>query len=173
VTYALLALGADRPGIVAGIAGVLMQHGINVEDSQMSILRGHFAMVLILAAPDAVELTSLRRDLEDAGRRLGLEAVVVNEVAHAVAERSEPTHAITVYGADHPGIVYAVSSGLAEADVNVTGMTTRVVGEDDPVYVMVLEISAPNDVDPETVLTPVAEEQSVEVSVRPLEAATL
>jgi hypothetical protein len=69
--------------------------------------------------------------------------------------------------------VYAVSSGLAEADVNVTGMTTRVVGEDDPVYVMVLEVAAPDEIEPETVLAPVADEQSVEVSVRPIEAATL
>lgn len=173
MTYALLALGADRPGIIAGIAGVLMQHGINIEDSQMSILRGHFAMVLILAGPDAVELESLQRDLDDASRRLGLEAVVVNEVAPALAPRSEPTHAITVYGADHPGIVHAVSTALAETDVNVTGMTTRVVGEDDPVYVMVLEVAAPDEIEPETVLAPVADEQSVEVSIRPLEAATL
>lgn len=150
-----------------------MRHGINVEDSQMSILRGHFAMVLILAAPDGVELPSLRRDLDDVGRLLRLEAVVVNEVADAVAERSEPTHSITVYGADHPGIVHAVSTALAEADVNVTGMTTRLVGEEEAIYVMVLEVAAPDHIEPEAVLTPVGEEQSVEISTRPLDAATL
>jgi predicted amino acid-binding ACT domain protein len=173
MSYALLALGADRTGIVAGISAVLVRHGVNIEDSQMSILQGQFAMVLILAAPADLDLESLRSELGDEGRRLGLEAVVVNEVPASVPQRAEPTHAITVYGGDHPGIVHAVSAALAEADVNVTGLTTRLGGADEPIYLMILEVAAPEDVDPGAVLGRVAEEQAVEVRVQPLEPATL
>ena len=40
--YALTAVGRDRPGIVAGITAVLLAHEVNVEDSQMTILREPF-----------------------------------------------------------------------------------------------------------------------------------
>ena len=36
---ALSAIGRDRPGIVAAATAVLLRHGVNVEDSRMSILR--------------------------------------------------------------------------------------------------------------------------------------
>jgi glycine cleavage system transcriptional repressor len=54
---ALSALGRDRPGIVAEVTGVLVEHGVNVEDSRMAILRGEFAMVLVLGAPEWVDRT--------------------------------------------------------------------------------------------------------------------
>jgi len=56
---AVSAIGADRPGIVAAVTGVLVDRGCNLEDASMSILRGHFAMMLVVAAPpltDAAEL---------------------------------------------------------------------------------------------------------------------
>jgi glycine cleavage system transcriptional repressor len=83
---------------------------------------------------------------------------------------AEPTHLVTLYGADHPGIVHRVTSALAAAGINVTDLTTRLA---DGVYVMVLEVAAPPTVDPAGVLREPAREQSVEVSVRALEADTL
>ena len=44
--------GADRPGIVAAVTGVLVEHGGNLEDTSMTILGGHFAMMLVVAVPD-------------------------------------------------------------------------------------------------------------------------
>jgi glycine cleavage system transcriptional repressor len=172
-TFALSALGVDRPGIVAAVAEVLVRHGVNVEDSQMSILGGNFGMVLILRAPEGVEFSTLRSQLEQLGEQLGLEAVTLSEVADAATERPEPTHAITVYGADHPGIVHAVAAAIARADINITNLTTRLVSEEQPLYVMVLEVAAPEGIEPERVLAPVADEQQVEVTIRSVEAATL
>ena len=60
--YAVTAIGADRPGIVAAVTGVLMEHGCNLEDTSMTILRGHFAMMLVVAGPQ----TSSASDLEAA-----------------------------------------------------------------------------------------------------------
>jgi glycine cleavage system transcriptional repressor len=173
VSFALLALGADRPGIVAALAEVLVRHGINIEDSQMSILRGHFAMVLILGAPEGVDPSLFRRQLEEAGVRLGLEALALSEVTDTATEHLEPTHSITVYGADHPGIVHAVAAALADAEINITDLTTRLVSDERPLYVMVLEVAAPEGINPDRVLEPVAHDQAVEISVRSVEAATL
>src|SRR5258708_19915436 len=53
----LTAIGRDRPGIVARIARVLLDHGLNIEDSQMRILGGRFALILLLrGGPRAEQL---------------------------------------------------------------------------------------------------------------------
>jgi glycine cleavage system transcriptional repressor len=173
-SFALSVVGRDRPGIVAAVAERLVEHGVNVEDSVMSILRGHFAMVLVLAAPDDVDVRGLRQELQDVATGLGLEAVSLSEVAGMPSLRVEPTHTVSVYGADHPGIVHAVAAALAGAEVNITDLSTRLVGEEgDPLYVMLLEVVAPGDVDPELLLETVAAEQGLSFSVRPVDASSL
>ena len=46
---AITVVGHDRPGIIAQTAAALAGCGMNLEDSSMTILRGHFAMTLICA----------------------------------------------------------------------------------------------------------------------------
>jgi glycine cleavage system transcriptional repressor len=72
---ALSAIGRDRPGIVAATTAVLLRHGINVEDSRMSILRGHFTMVLILGVSQETDRAALGADLDAVAADLGLEAL--------------------------------------------------------------------------------------------------
>ena len=48
-SLAITVLGHDRPGIIAQTAEVLAGYGMNLEDSSMTLLRGHFAMTLICA----------------------------------------------------------------------------------------------------------------------------
>ena len=169
--FALSAIGRDRPGIVAAVTKTLLQHGVNVEDSQMSILRGHFSMMLLLAAPDDLDSDRLRGDLEETAEELELEALTIDEVAFDEATRPDASHLITVYGADHPGILHAVSSTLAALGVNIVDLTTRLAGEgDDSIYVASLEVLLPDDATAlETRLRETAERERVEVSVRPIE----
>ena len=47
--HAITVLGHDRPGIIAETTGILGSLGLNLEDSSMTLLRGHFAMTLISA----------------------------------------------------------------------------------------------------------------------------
>ena len=49
--HAITVLGHDRPGIIAETTGRLADLGLNLEDSTMTLLRGHFAMMLICAGP--------------------------------------------------------------------------------------------------------------------------
>ena len=176
--FALSALGRDRPGIVAGVTERLLAHGVNVEDSRMAILRGHFAMVLVLSAPEDVDAAALAADLDAVGERLELEAVLLREVPGLESEAAPaPSHVVTVYGADHPGIVHAVTAALAELEVNVADLQTRLVGEEErPLYVMVLEVVCPPGVEAARVqeaLQPAATAQGVDVSVRALERDAL
>ena len=164
-TYALSALGADRPGIVAAIAGALVAHGVNVTDSHMGILRGHFAMTLIVEVPGDFE--ELQIDLDRVAEVLELEAVTLAPVHDAAPVATQPTHTVTVYGADHTGIMAAVAHVLAESGVNVCDLNTRLTGD---LYVMFLEVAAPGGMPS---LDDVARAQGVEVSVQPLETDVL
>jgi glycine cleavage system transcriptional repressor len=181
--FALSAIGRDRPGIVAAVTGVLLGHGANLEDSQMTILRGHFTMTLVVALPNRADAERLRADLEAAARDLGLEAIALAQVAEAdpAAASSEPSHIVTVYGTDHPGIVNSVAEALAAADVNITDLNTRLVGDDDAgagddLYARMVEVALPPGLSAgalETLLEAIKRDQGVEVSVRELEADAL
>ena len=46
---AVTVIGHDRPGIIADATSALAALGGNLEDSTMTILRGHFAMVLLVS----------------------------------------------------------------------------------------------------------------------------
>lgn len=174
--FAVSAVGRDRPGIVAGITSALLDLEGNVEDSRMTILRGRFAVMLIVSVPGEGQGPELERRLEPVRERLALDSLTVSEVAETAAAGASPSHVITVYGADHPGIVHAVSAALAEHEVNITDLQTKLAGSGaSPLYVMMLEVEL-GDVDPATLeraLADVGESADVEVSIRELESEAL
>ena len=170
---ALSAIGRDRPGIVAEVTRALLGHSLNITDSQMAVLGGRFTMMLIVDAPDGTDLDAVREELARTRDLLSLDAVSLSPLAEREGDEapSRPSHIVTVYGVDHPGIVHAVSARLAALGVNVTDLETRLAGEE--LYAMVLEIALPAELDPEALAAMLAEvsaEHGVEVTVRPLEA---
>ena len=175
--FALTAVGRDRPGIVAAITAVLLDHGVNIEDSQMTILRGHFTMMLIVAVADDVDLETLASELREAGEALDLELLTIAGVDDLESDpEPAPSHVVTVYGVDHPGIVQAVSQALADRDVSITDLTTRLIGEEGaPIYALLMEVAMPDDAvaDVSDALRSAGSAQGVEVSVRPLESDAL
>jgi glycine cleavage system transcriptional repressor len=177
--FALTVIGHDRPGIVAGVSSDLLAHGLNIEDSQMSILRGRFTIVLVVAGGEELDVQGLRAGLGATAERLGLDAVSLDELAEdQPATLAEPSLIVTVYGADHPGIVHAVATTLAEHHVNITDMQTRLVSEpgSEEIYAMMLELALPGGVgqaDVEELFGTVRREQGVQVTVRELERDVL
>jgi glycine cleavage system transcriptional repressor len=159
----LTAIGRDRPGIVARIAAVLVDHGVNIEDSQMRILGGRFAMMLLLRGEASEE--AMLRDLLTAARELGLDYIYVHPIAEAEADTPRPTHVASLYGGDRPGQVAAVADRLAELDVNISGLETHLEGR---VSVQQLELVVPPGVDIETHLQAIAQERGIGVEVRAL-----
>lgn len=142
--FAVTAVGADRPGIVAAVTGAFAGHGCNLEDSSMTILRGQFAMMLVVDAPAGVGVGELEAAL--AGPAADLDLVVTVRAAGepAAAGPDADSWTVSVYGADHPGIVHGVAALLAARSVNIVDLSTRVVGTpESPVYTMILEVTLP------------------------------
>ena len=180
--FAVSAIGRDRPGIVAAVADGLLEVDGNVEDSRMTNLGGHFAVMLLVSTPAEHDLDRIERALAPARERLGLEALSVSEVDAAETDSAaggtsgRPDHVITVYGSDHPGIVHAISTGLAAAGVNITDLQTSLGGSAEaPIYMMLLEVEI-GDIDVEALTThlrEIAGRAAVEVEIRPLDPETL
>ncbi len=175
--FALSAIGRDRPGIVAEVTRALLGHSLNITDSQMAVLSGRFTMMLVVTAPEGTDVALVHEELARTRDRLSLDALSFSPLGDADAAAGGnpvPSHIVTVYGVDHPGIVHAVSARLAARAVNVTDLETRLVGEGGQagLYAMVLEVALPAGMEPEALRAMLAEvgaEQGVEVTVRPLE----
>ncbi len=165
-SLAITVVGHDRPGIIARAAEALARSGMNLEDSSMTLLRGHFAMTLICAGQtDPGEVAaSLTAALD------GSLTVTVREVPD---EPDHPaggsSHLITVHGADRLGIVARLAGVVAEERGNITDLTTRLAGE---LYVLLAEVDLPGDADSDRLrarLAEVAAELGVDVGMRAVE----
>lgn len=132
---AITVVGHDRPGIIAQAADALADSSMNLEDSSMTLLRGHFAMTLICAG------TATVADVERALAPLadGSLTVDVRELSADAGIRSTTgsTHLVTVHGADRLGIVARLAGVVAAAGGNITDLTTRLAGD---LYVLLAEV---------------------------------
>ena len=171
---AVTAVGVDRPGIVAAVTGVLLRHGGNLENTAMTRLGGHFAMVLVVEVPGDEDAAALEGALATETAALGLTVTVrpIEEVESGVDEGAP--WAVTVHGADRPGIVHRVTSLLAERGANIVDLATHQLTTDAGTgYVVLLSVLLPATADPaplEAALGALAEELGVDVHLRPDEA---
>ena len=145
---AITVLGHDRPGIIAETTRILADLGLNLEDSTMTLLRGHFAMTLVCAGDTA------SADVEAALAPLGADGTLT------VAVRD-------------PGIVSRVAGEVARVGGNITDLTTRLAGA---LYVLVAEVDLPAAVDVDALqasLRSAAAELGVDVGLREVESDEL
>jgi glycine cleavage system transcriptional repressor len=143
---ALTAVGTDRPGIVAALTGALYDMGCNIEDADSTVLRGVFAVTLVVTAPAELDGAALERA---AGSALGPVGATVS--ARAITEDPGPpahaTHRMHAHGADRPGIVALISRLLADRGVNMTSFSSHASQDDEPVATLEAEVHVPPDVD--------------------------
>jgi glycine cleavage system transcriptional repressor len=173
---AVTAVGPDRPGIVAAVTGVLLHHGGNLEDTAMTRLGGHFAMVLVVEVPGDEDAGALERALAAATDALDL-TVSVRPIADVEGAGDDGTSwAVTVHGADQPGIVHRVATVLAEHGANIVDLSTRRITSDAGTgYVVLLEVLLPTaDADAlGGALAALATDLGVDIHLRPDEADVL
>jgi len=144
--YSLLtAIGADRPGIVSAITGVLLESDCNIEDSEMARLGPDFACMLMIRMPEGMVSSQLEQRLAGVGCELGLSLDLHDIRPEEASEpRSlQPKHVIHVYGADRKGIVHRITKHIADRSVNITNLHTEVIHHQSPLYVMMIEVEIP------------------------------
>jgi glycine cleavage system transcriptional repressor len=164
---AVTVLGHDRPGIVADVTGALADLHGNLEDSTMTLLRGHFAMVLLVhTGAGAAAVEAALRPLTTGGA-LVINARVLDDAA--LSEVSGPSYALRVHGADRPGIVATITAVVARHQANIVDLGTRLV---DGLYVLMAELQLPKEASPVSLaaeLEGAAAELGVEVHLSPVD----
>ena len=115
-------IGADRPGLVESVAGLVAEHGGNWLESSMSRLGGQFAGILRVEVPSERE-RALMSALEGLATR-GLHVVVHPDQPLPIPEASRLSM-LEVVGHDRPGIVRQISHTLASEGVNVEELQTE------------------------------------------------
>jgi glycine cleavage system transcriptional repressor len=177
-TVVLTGVGRDRVGIVAELTQVLFELGCNLLDSSMTLLRGEFALILMVELSENTSLSDLERGLIQIERQLGMK-IHVRELAEDELLQHEPDQngfIVSVYGADKPGIVANVTRALADHSINITDVQTTSTGKDSKVFVMILEVAAPANVsagDMARDLKAIGAKLSVDISVQQLDVVEL
>lgn len=167
---AITVLGHDRPGIIAETTAALADLGLNIEDTTMTLLRGHFSMMLITGGPASAA------EVEEALGFLtadGALSVAVRELPEEHAATTGTSYLLSVHGGDRPGIVSAIAGEVARVGGNITDLTTRLSGE---LYVLLAQVELPQGTDAEPLLgslKAVAADLGVDVSLRELESDDL
>ncbi|MCY7397192.1 MAG: amino acid-binding protein [Nocardioides sp.] len=169
--HAVTVLGHDRPGIIAETTDRLADLGLNLEDSTMTLLRGHFAMVLVCAGDaDAAAI-------EQALTPLGADGSLTVTVREVPQEEPAPgmgtPWVLSVHGGDRPGIVSGVVAEVARVGGNITDLSTRLAGE---LYLLVAEFDLPSSADPgalDAAIRAVATSMGVGATLRAAEADEL
>ena len=148
----LTAIGVDRPGLVDEVSAYIFDRGGNIADSRMVNLRGQFAMMVLLSAPEAV-MSRLRSDLPQLQQQSGLHADL--RPAQDAAGEGRPAAAAPAQampyrllgtGIDQAGLVHRVAHLLREMNVNIESLDTHlrpapVTGS--PMFDMDLVLSVP------------------------------
>lgn len=168
---AVTVLGQDKPGIIAETTRLLAGLGANLEDSSMTLLRGHFAMVLVASAD--VTPAEAEAALAPLAADGSLDVAVRSVPVGGQAQGSGAPYLLSVHGGDRPGIVSAVTAEVAAVGGNITDLRTRLSGD---LYVALAEVDLPASADPGALadrLADVAAGLGVQVSLRPVEPDVL
>jgi glycine cleavage system transcriptional repressor len=148
--FAISAIGNDRPGIVADVAGLIYEAGCNMEDSNMSILGTQFALLTLLSGRgedlEQKLLEGCKRLEREKNLTLFLTSVEAQDFTQS--QRAEETSfTLTAEGLDRTGIVFRVCQTLADFNINITDMKTRSLRSPEsgtPIYTMAVQMAVPD-----------------------------
>ncbi|MGM0381608.1 MAG: glycine cleavage system protein R [bacterium] len=175
IRYLISVFGRDRPGLVAGLTEILYNYGANLGDVEMTRLGGAFALILEFEDPEGNK-KSIDGELAGFSSECSLSYNLVPADPYQDSYQvREADTIITIYGADHPGIVFGITEVLGEKDVNISNLQTS-LREEEELYIMVLEAQRPAEVSLDNLegeLERVAGELDVNVTVRELDAPEL
>ena len=142
--FMVTAVGADRPGVVAALSGVLVELGCNLSDTQMAVLQGFASMMLVVEAPASLEADPLHAALVQGTEGLG-HALWVRRLSESPPPmRPGRRWTVSVRGADRPRVVFEVTRLLAGVGINIVDLQSRLSG---PVASLSMQVNVPTGID--------------------------
>jgi glycine cleavage system regulatory protein len=122
-SYIITFIGDDRPGLVEQLSSVIEDNSGNWHESQLSQLGGKFAGLVLITLPEgsAPALETALKALSASGI-----SVRVTPCSDAVSIPLARKVTLSILGPDRSGIVREISQALANHQVNVVEMDSRV-----------------------------------------------
>lgn len=139
-------IGRDCPGVVYAISSALSKEKCNIEELSQTILKGQFASIFIVSAPEGVTEEDIQRvvslNLEARNMDLTVSARTFETATFSSGEETEP-FVVTVNGSDQPEIIAMISGVFAEQKVNIENLKAIRLGEETNECVLVFEVALP------------------------------
>ena len=145
MTRAVVAtIGQDRPGIVDGIAAIVHDLNLSIEDSRMTVLGGEFA-VLMSVVGGTLPLQRLETKLGKLAEQMDLAFLFRRTDRREDVEGRIP-YTVSVTAMDHPGIVHRVANFFSSQNINIYNLDTvteRAPHTGTPIFSLVMEVEVP------------------------------
>jgi glycine cleavage system transcriptional repressor len=139
-------IGHDCPGVVHAIASALAKEKCNIEELSQTILKGQFASIFIISAPEGIDAEDIQRvvslNLEARNMDLTVSSRTFKTHPQTIGEATEP-FVVTVNGSDQPEIIAVISGIFAEHQVNIENLKAIRVAPDSNDCVLSFEIALP------------------------------
>ncbi|CAN5394034.1 phosphoserine phosphatase [soil metagenome] len=117
----LVAIGADRPGVLDDISLFLIERKVDILESRVSLLRGQFGLLLLIRADDDA-ITQLEQKLPDLNRSAGIQTEL-RPASDATASDNMPLR-LTASGSDPATAVFRLSHLMRVLNVNIENIET-------------------------------------------------
>lgn len=118
-SYILTAFGADQPGLVSNLSGLIQENGGNIEESRMLKMGNQFVMTVLISLSDTeahelkmtiISNQSMQIQMHPTGK------VDTDQVANSKKFK--------LSGADNEGIVHSLTKKLAGNNINIIELET-------------------------------------------------
>jgi Glycine cleavage system regulatory protein len=117
------ALGKDKPGIVEGIARVILDSGCGIADSRMTVLGEEFAIIALITG-NWNNLAKLESMLPALQKRLDI-VVITKRTQEQLTRETILPYAVDVVAIEQSGIVYHLANFFSSRNINIEDMATN------------------------------------------------
>lgn len=119
----LTAIGPDRPGLVEELSQFVFERGGNIETSRMVNLGGYFAIIVMIAGPEAA-MRIMGEQLPALAQTTGLQTELLP--ARQREEMQGGIYRLIARGRDRAGMLHQLSHLLRTLGINIDSVDTRV-----------------------------------------------
>ncbi len=124
--YLLSIFCADRHGLIAAVTGTLFDLGINIGDSNFSILGQGAKYTAVCALPKSLSQETLQEQLQQLPQLSEAKiSLTPYEPSPKPASNANITHHITLQGRDQPGLVTRLTEVFSEFEANIVHLNTK------------------------------------------------
>jgi len=146
-TYLVAVSGKDATGLVSIITSSLFDIGVNLGDTNFTVLGEGAEFTAVCDVPDDFSTAALSKHLQSEAE-LNNADVRVSPFTHGPThgENANVTHYVAIQGGDHPGLVAHLSEVFIEFSANIVRLhCEKMSGNGDDIYAIEIWASIPEE----------------------------